>query len=292
MSFSSDIKKSLAALLPEKDCCLLAEAYGLLECGREFSGCGIELQTENAYVAKRYATLVKLITGAEVQTTKSPKYYLARIPASQREQVLARFGHRSGELSVRLNRANFDCDDCVGAYLRGLFLACGTVTNPQVDYHLELCVPHYTLCGDVAALLREKDIPPKRARRGGGELLYVKESELIEDFLTLIGATAATLEMMNIKIVKDIRNTANRQSNCDAANIARTVDAAAAQCACLKRLADAAAALDGEDRELLLTRLDNPTASLRELSELLSYPLSRSGVYHRLQKLLRQADEL
>ena len=296
MTFSSQVKRELAACLPERGCCRAAEAYGLLEFGHAFSPAGISLQTENGDVAEMYAALTAEVCGVFPRHRENPGkgFHILEVPAPERERVLACFGHGAGEVSVRLNRANLECEQCPACFLRGAFLCCGAVTNPSTGYHLEFSVPYYHLSRDLLALLREVGLDAKWLRRGGGYVIYFKESGQIEDCLTLMGATGAALELMNVKIVKDIRNKANRITNCESANIDKTVAAAAIQMEAVRKIRDTCGleALPEDLRELASLRLDNPDLSLRELGDALSPPLSRSGVNHRLQRIREFADKL
>ncbi|MBQ3259321.1 MAG: DNA-binding protein WhiA, partial [Clostridia bacterium] len=281
MSFSSDIKAELAAIENEQLCCDVAQAYGMLECGRLFSTQGVSLQTENSQVAARYTSLIKCVCDVAVNTVFSPKSGLHTVTAdaSAASQIRSRFGHGK-EVAVRLNRANLDCEQCAYAYLRGAFLVCGAITNPQVDYHLEFSVPYYNLSHDLMTLMGELGLLAKCVKRKGNYVIYFKESEQIEDCLTMMGAVSASLELMNIKMIKDIRNNANRVANCESANIDKTVAASLAQTEAMKRIESTVGidALPQELRDLCRLRLENPEYSLRELGECLEPPISRSGV--------------
>ena len=298
MSFSADVKKELTAVLPDKICCRAAMAYGLAECGHAFSGAEISLQTELPEVAELYGYLLPRIgqtdkpAAGELQR-RTRLYTRTFAAAADRQKLLERFGHGHPAVSLRLNRANLDCEECARAYLRGAFLACGAVTDPTRDYHLEWSVPHYNLSRDLAALLREVGFPVKTVSRAGSYVVYLKESERIEDCLTYLGACRASLEMMNVKMVKSIRNETNRRMNCDNANIDKTVAAAAVQTEALRQLKRSGRldSLTPELRELAQLRLENPDMSLRELGEALETPLSRSGVNHRMQKLMKLAQD-
>ncbi len=299
MSFSADVKKELSDILPDKPCCRAAQAYGLLQFGHAFNGREISLQTEQDAVAKLYAFLISRVCGTpppEKTTLKRrATLHVCTYPTeAERQKILERFGHSLGDISVRLNRANLDCEGCARALLRGAFLSCGAVTNPEKDYHLEFSVPYYNLSRDLIALLREEGFPAKSVTRGGAYIVYLKESERIEDCLTYLGASHGALEMMSVKMVKSIRNSTNRRLNCESANIDKTVAAAGAHADAVRRIQAAGAmeALSPELRELALLRLENPDMSLRELGAALNPPLSRSGVNHRLQRLLTIADEL
>lgn len=299
MSFSSDVKQELTDILPDKPCCCAAQAYGMLQFGHAFSGREISLQTEQEAVARLYGFLITKVCGvtppAEETLRRRATLHSRAFPdAATRKTILERFGHSPSDISVRLNRANLDCDHCARALLRGAFLSCGAVTNPERDYHLEFSVPYYNLSRDLLALLGEEGFPAKMVSRNGSYIVYLKESERIEDCLTYLGASHGALEMMSVKMVKSIRNETNRRLNCENANIDKTVAAAGVHADAVRRI-QAAGALDSltpELRQLALLRVENPDMSLRELGAALDPPLSRSGVNHRLQRLLSIADEL
>lgn len=297
MSFSSEVKNELAALEPENACCRAAEAYGLLEFGHAFTAGSVSLQTENEAVAARYGRLLKQVCRVDSVRSDGRKggFYTVSVPEEEKRlRVLERFGHSGKDVTTRLNRANLECDDCPAAYVRGAFLSCGAVTNPASDYHMEFSVPYLNLCRDLMTLLAEMGLHAKQVRRKGSYVVYFKESEQIEDCLTMMGAINATLELMNVKMVKDIRNTANRITNCESANIDKTVAAAAVQVEAVKRILRTVGldALPEELRELAQLRLENPELSLRELGEALEQPISRSGVNHRLRRIQEFAQRL
>ncbi len=295
MSFSSDIKAELAAIQNETACCDAAQLYGMLEFGRSFSKNGIALQTESRDVITRFSQLLHTVCRVTADTTPSDKPGLqtASVPAARCETVMERFGH-GNEITKRLNRSNLDCDTCAYAYLRGAFLACGAVTNPQVDYHLEFNVPYYNLSHDLMTLMGEIGLLAKCVKRKGNYVIYFKESEQIEDCLTMMGAVSASLELMNVKMIKSIRNTVNRVANCESANIGKTVAASVAQTEAVRRIESTVGfdALPEELRDLCRLRLEFPEYSLRDLGEALNPPISRSGVNHRFQRILEIAESL
>jgi DNA-binding protein WhiA len=158
-------------------------------------------------------------------------------------------------------------------------------------------VPHYRLSRDLLALLNEMGLHAKYINRKGGHVVYFKESEQIEDCLTRMGAANASLELMGVKMVKNIRNNANRVTNCENANIDKTVAASAAQVDAVKRILAAGSldALPPDLRTLAALRLENPELSLRELGEELAQrgeKLTRSGINHRLRRIMAFADKL
>ncbi|MBQ2780222.1 MAG: DNA-binding protein WhiA [Clostridia bacterium] len=298
MSFAFDVKAELAQVANRNDCCRLAQTYGMLELGHHFTGADITLQTENPAVAELYCEQIRAVCGVDkpaVQEYPRKKdYYIVRVPITDCRRVLEQFGHTVDDLTVRLNRANLDCDNCAAAYLRGAFLVAGSVTNPQTDYHLEFSVPYYHLSRDLLSLLAECGLNAKVVTRKGNYIVYLKDSEQVEDCLTLMGATASSLELMSVKMVKDIRNRTNRMVNCENANMDKTVAAATTHMQAVRKLMDAGVLenLSPELQEAARLRYDNPEASLRELCEMFAEPVSRSGMNHRLRRLVELADQL
>ena len=266
MSFSSQVKAELAAV-ENTPCCMHAQTYGLLLFSRAFSFVEMSMQTDTEQIARMYREGIQREAGA--------------------------FGHEKGELALRLNRANLAGDCCMVALLRGAFLACGTLTDPEKDYHLEFVVPYRYISRDLAKLLHEWNLAPKQLERKGSHVVYCKDSERIEEILTLMGAQNAALELMGIKMYKDMRNNINRKINFETANISRTANAAAEQVYAIETILEHAGleSLPEELKEIALLRLENPEMSLRELGEALSEPISRSGVNHRLRRLVSIAQE-
>lgn len=296
MSFSSDVKNELVALEMVSDCCRHAESYGMLLFGRNFSTSSLSFAAENRVVAEKYAAIVAELSGVTPDyTAEEGKMAIVSVRMSaERRKVLAAFGHSSGELSLRINRANLAEDCCFAAFLRGVFLACGSISSPEKNYHLEFVVPFMKLTGDLCALLEEMGFHPKQVVRKGYYVVYFKDSEGIEDLLTMMGATNSTLKLINVKISKDLRNHVNRRVNFETANIDRAVNAGSVQVDAILKI-DKVSGLDSLTdglREIAQMRLDNPEASLNELEELFEGKLSRSGINHRLNRLVKIAKDL
>ncbi len=176
--------------------------------------------------------------------------------------------------------------------MRGAFLSCGTVTDPQKDYHLEFSVAHRRLAQDLVTLLEEIEglrIQPSVTRRKGSYVVYIKGSEQIADLLTFMGAPSASMALMQAKMVKEVRNYVNRTTNFETANIDKTASASARQVAAIHGLEETVGLeqLPEDLREMAYLRLQNPDMSLRELGEALS--ISRSGANHRIQRLMELA---
>ncbi len=299
MSFSSELKGELAAIVPERDCCAAAQLYGMLEFGHAFSAADISLVTTHAEVAGVYGDLLERVCGVDKPIpygTENSRKTLSVTLADdgQRRRVLERFGHTGRDVAVRLNRANLDCEECIAAYLRGAFLTGGTVADPSRGYHLEFTVPYYNLIRDTAVLLDEIGCASRQTVRRGNRVLYIKESRQMEELLTYIGAQRSVLELMNIQILKDVRNQTNRRVNCENANMDKTALAAAAQEMAIQKIEQhgGLGQLPEDLRVLAQLRLDNPDMTLRELGLSLEPPLSRSGVNHRMERILAYARDL
>lgn len=172
------------------------------------------------------------------------------------------------------------------AFLSGAFLACGAVSDPEKGYRAEFAAPEKTLMDDLSEFLSRLLSLPKMTTRRNDYVLYYKESEHIEDLLTCIGAPKSSMKLMEVKIVKGLRNQVNRATNCETANISKTVDAAVAQIAAIRRIEETRGleALDETLRDLAVLRREHPEMSLRELGETMS--LSRSAVDRRLRRII------
>ncbi len=292
MSFTYDVKQEIAQLRPSGAAEMRAQGYGLFLFSKEFSPERIRVQTENEYTAQVASDLLEHLhlrpDCRRSDGRESPVYKYTLDKPDDCSRLLAYFGCRA---AVPVNRRELRRQRNLSFFLGGAFLACGSVTDPAKSYHLEFAVPDEALCDELEELAGAV-APFKRSQRKGVQILYLKESEQIEDMLTFLGATHASLTMMEVKIYKDFRNKANRQTNCETANIDKTINAAANQAADIELLVERLGweGIPDDLRELARLRLENPDYSLREIGEALRAPMSRSGVSHRFQRLKELAD--
>lgn len=297
MSFSSQVKKELVSLEPLNNCCKKSLLYGMTLFSKSFSYCEIVFQSKSQETASLCSKLLKELCSIDTKIKTSPAgkiYTVAVTRATNVARVMAYFGHQRGETSLRINFSNFECDECQSAFLRGAFLACGAISSPEKDYHLEFSVPYMNLSKSLVTALQEMELSPKLTNRKGYNIIYFKDSEVIEDCLYIMGASKSMFDMMNVKIVKEIRNSANRKANCETANIEKTVAAASPQIAAIMKI-EKEKGLDSLSeplRQMAEIRMENPDASLNELAEMFEPPISRSGVNHRLSRLVKIAEEL
>lgn len=298
MTFSQEVKRELCRMDVRRECCGLAELYGMLLFSRTFAAEGQIFTTETKSLAEYFAQLMAGLTGCFVtihtdfhKTAGDAGRYSVWIEdACQKDLIVQRFGLRL----PGLNPALLENPCCPASFFRGGFLLYGSVTNPEREYHLELAVPNAYLAEEAFLLGQSAGMQWKISRRKGNFILYMKESEQIEDFLTWIGATKATLKLMDIKIVKEMRNKVNRATNCETANLDKTVSASRNQVADIAYIKERCGLsyLDEDLRQLAELRLENPECSLRELAAMLNPPLSRSGVNHRLKRIQQAAEQL
>ncbi len=290
MSFSADAKAELCRVPLNRDCCAVAEAYGVLLFGYQFSAREIRVITGCAPFAKRLPRLMQRAFGFsfDARAGGAKTTFSLTDPARIRD-VFAAFGYDAD--STLVNHINFGVleeDCCKAAFLRGAFLAGGSITDPSKRCHLELVTDHKNVAGETVSVLQEMGFNPRVTARAGHQVVYFKQSEAAEDFFTTIGASGAAMGLMSAKVEKEMRNAINRQINCDSANADKTVSAAQTQ---LDRIRVIEREIGLENlppdlSEVALLRIANPAASLSDLALLSDPPVTKSCVNHRMRKLM------
>lgn len=293
MSFSQQVKNELCKkALPE--CCRPARLYGILLFCSGLSPGLIRLKTENAALLSHASKLLRDVCGVTPVTGSTSGAGHLRLSVDTPADIAKLcgiLGMRLDATSRRIRYGLLERECCRSAFLGGVFLSCGSVSDPVRSYHLEFETPYYNLSGDLYALLADFGLSPKMARRKSGRVLYFKESEQIEDLLSVMGTAGAAFALMDAKIVKDIRNNVNRLTNCETANIGKTVEASGAQLAGIRRIMERGLGTLPESlRKVAELRLQNPDLSLTEIGRLLEPPLTKSGVSHRLRKIMDIAE--
>ena len=302
MSFSSDIKKELCLTESFDRDSLRAELYGMLLFGKTFSDSKIVFKTENIYACKRitlllenlYMPIIERQTDLRTRGTDKHLYKVIVVDSDECKKIFESFGHSRSQITLRVNRANLSSDELAAAFLRGVFLSCGSVSDPGRSYHAEFCVPHKNLSADLCKILSEITectLTPKTVIRNGSYVVYFKGSEQICDLLTYIGASHSAMEIMGTKAYKQVRNNVNRRINGEVANIEKVATASAKQLEAIKSIqrAHGLETLPEDLREIAYLRLENPEMSLRDLGQNLNPPISRSGANHRIQRLMEYA---
>lgn len=315
MSFSTTVKTELAHIEPEKKCCMLAEIAGFVRMSGVIGLAGggrmkLVMTTESPAVARHYKKLIKEYFDVEATTEvgegsslKKGRQYILTLD-DRLDQLAEPVLRETGILLIREGK-NYISDGiyqglikskcCRKAYLRGLFLGSGSITDPQKSYHIEFICNTETLAGDVKKLINTfTELTPKIVERGKNHIVYLKESTQVGDMLNIMGAHGGFFELEDVRMTKEARNQANRMLNCDSANLDKTISAAAAQTAAILKIQEK----KGQDylpeklKEAAALRLENPEASLSDLAAMTDPPLKKSGLAHRFKKIQEIAERL
>lgn len=299
MSFSSNVKSELCKDSLNRKSCAVAESYGVLLYCNTFSPTEIRIITESRDFAARLPKLFKKAFGIGFDLEPGEQEKGKLLFAITSEDKISRIFDTlqmdlKSSLTLHVNFGMLEEEAECMAYLRGAFLAGGSVTDPAKRYHLEMTTSHYKVSRETCALLVECGFSPKELSRGGNHILYFKQSDFIEDFLTAIGAQVSAMGVMEAKVEKDLRNGVNRRVNCETANLTKVVDASMGQMAAIRVLEEAGELdkLPGKLRETALLRKENPEATLQELAAMLEPPITKSAINHRMRKLLELARAL
>lgn len=297
-SFSNEVKKELVSVITDKDkryACL----YGILLYCKNLSYERIAFTTESTEFFEMFQVLVKSVFGNSValnfemsEKKNGGKIYSVSINNSENVNlILDKYNIQPDDREINLCHI---VNNSLNVFLAGVFFICGSISDPYKEYHLEFTIPNDMLYNDLHDLLLSIGINGRKTIRKNQNILYIKDSENIEDILTFIGAQQSTIELMNIKIYKDVRNKANRIANCDSANIDKVIAAAARQINDIKFIMENGKFenLTDDLREISKLRLENPEMTLQEIGELLLKPIGKSGIARRFQKISKVAEEI
>ena len=307
MSFASEIKKELTTMEVDQ-CCKYAELAALIRMNgaisfsrQEYS---LDVQTENAAIARRIYVLIKsgyslpveLLVRKKMKLKKNNVYIVRMKEDVQQfledlDIIRDQFTVKRDISDIYLNKA---C--CKKAYLRGAFLAGGSINNPETSsYHLEISNIYEEHNDALCELLNTYSLRARTLERKKGYIVYIKEAEKITEFLSIIGAHNALFKFEDVRIVRDMRNSVNRLVNCETANLNKTIGAAFRQIENIKLIQRTVGLekLPGKLQEIARLRVENEDVSLKELGELVSGgKISKSGVNHRLKKIDEFADKI
>ncbi|WP_404404735.1 DNA-binding protein WhiA [Jeotgalibacillus malaysiensis] len=307
MSFASETKKELTQI-EANDCCLKAELSALIRMNGSLSFSNrvliVNIQTENAAIARRIYTLIKKNYVVQVELLvrkkmrlKKNNVYIVRIAEKARDilEDLNILGE-GFQLNHEVTPAMIGKKCCQRAYLRGAFLAGGSVNNPETSsYHLEIFTMYEEHNDSLANLMNQFDLNGKTIERKKGFITYLKEAEKITEFFSLIGAHQALLRFEDVRIVRDMRNSVNRLVNCETANLNKTIGAALRQVENIRFIERTAGLgiLPDKLREIAELRVAYQDVTLKELGEMVSGgAVSKSGINHRLRKIDQIAEKL
>ena len=292
MSFTYEVKNEVSKLeVPKTE--NIAELSALLISTAEISDT-IKITIENASVARKIFSSIKEIFDINVKITvrkgfNFQKKYLYILEITKKiPDILETLGIANGITSSYI----YDDDETLRAYLRGMFLGCGSINDPKKSrYHLEFLLNNITIANELNKLLNKKNLGSKVLKRENRYMVYIKGSEKISDFLRIISASNALLYYEDIRIYRDHKNMTNRLNNCEQANVDKMIESAQKDIKIIEKLKekDMFDLLDEKDRLIADYRLKYPESSLQELSEIISLEtpakLTKSGIYHRLRKI-------
>ncbi len=300
VSFSAGAKAEICKVFPNRHCCALAEAFGILLFGHSFGSDGIKIITESREFAHFLPKLFKKAFNLSFDVFPSMeapgKLVFQIFDEDKLADIMEAFGFDFQDtLALHVNLPIVEDDCCKAAFLRGAFLAGGSVTDPEKGYHMEITTTHRSVARETYTLMHEiADFYPKTASRGGGQVLYLKQSDLISDYLTFLGAPIAAMGIMEAKLEKELNNKVNRRCNCDDANTSKVVEAAQEQIAAIRVLRERGQfeKLPAKLQQAALAREAHPSSALSELAGMMEPPITKPAMNHRLKKLVQMASEV
>lgn len=306
LTFSGEVKEELSKNLAEKEHCHIAEIAAIIGiCGKvaidSRERYSIKVRTENVSVARKYFTLLRKTFNIDTETlvsaNKSKGHTTYTMIIKRHEDAMrvlseTKLMDDDGEISEEFSIIRRPC--CKRAYLRGAFLAAGSISNPEKSYHIEIVCANRKRANQIKMLINGFHLDSKVILRKNSYVVYLKEGSQIVDLLNIMEAPISLMKMENVRILKEMRNTVNRKVNCETANINKTVSAAAKQAEDIAFIQNTIGVSKLPDtlQEVARLRLANPEASLKELAELSASEIGKSGINHRLRKLSEIAEEL
>ena len=299
VSFSAAAKAEICKSVSNKNCCAQAECFGILLFANSFSMDGIRVVTESREFAAMLPKLFKKAFNLSFDSlpegdASGKQLFLIQDPVKITAIMNAYGFDPSDTVSLHVNLPVVEEECCKTAFLRGAFLAGGSVTDPGKGYHLEIATTHGAVARETYILMHEiLGFYPKLTARGGAQVLYIKQSDLISDFLVFLGAHVASMGIMEAKLEKEMNNKINRRCNCDDANISKVVEAAQEQLAAIRTLKELGMLenLPGKLLQAATAREQNPESSLKELAAMMEPPITKPAMNHRLKKLVALAME-
>lgn len=298
LSFAASAKSEVCRTMPHKKCCALAQCFGVLLFCNSFSADGIRIITESrefGYILPKLFLKAFDLEFDSFPSLESPGKLVFQIDDPEKlDMILSAYGFDRETVSLHVNLPVVEEDCCKSAFLRGAFLAGGSVTDPEKGYHFEIATTHHSVARETFALMEEVlGFYPKMASRGGGQVLYFKQSDLISDCLTYLGAPLAAMGIMEAKLEKELNNKVNRRCNCDDANTSKVVEAAQEQLSAIRTLRERGVLkkLPQKLQAAAIAREKNPESSLTELAAMMEPPISKPAMNSRLKKIISLSKE-
>lgn len=301
LSFNAEIKKELSGIYQDKDCCNLATLATMIALLSEEKKTGIYLKTENATVARRISILTKKILGFEteiqIKPTKKDGKYIFTLKITDKDNIekvkeILKLTYPNTNVFFSRIEPSFTVNQCCKvAAVQACFLSSGMILSPKKSYRLEFSTHKKQVSEDIGGILTELGFEPKFSKRNSVFVIYIKNNEEIFHFLSLLNAKRSLKKFIEAKEEKELKNRINRQLNCENANEDKTINSAVLQFKAIDTLKKNKK-FEELSLDLQMTaqlRLDNPRASLAELVEKADFSITKSGLNHRLNKLIKIA---
>ncbi len=285
MTFNREVKNEILEFWQKKDCCKLCQLLGLLLYSTDYSDEAIGLKTDFEKQADLYIKLAAKCMNITPEKTKISKHFNVYFNKRDIPLILNNF-------NVENTYKLFKCENCKKAFLIGAFIASGVMSSPDKEYRVEFVSKSEDISCLIYRVLYEFSLNPKMTIKNKKVSVYLKTSESIEDLLTLMGAVKSSLKLMNMKIIKDVKNNTNRKTNFETANLKKSASSSAKHINAIEKLEKAGKfySLSDDLQKIAIARKENLGMSLNELGEM--FGLSRSGIYHKLKKICDLADKL
>ena len=299
VSCSAAANAEICKIIPGRECCAVAECFGILLFSNTFTTDSIKIITESREFAMILPKLFKRAFNINFDmfpSMESPGKLIFQILDPEKiELIMETFGFGVEDtLSLHVNLPLLEEDCCRTSFLRGAFLAGGSVTDPEKGYHMEITTTHQSVARESYVLMQEiAGFYPKTAKRAGTQVLYVKNSDQVADFLAFLGAPVAAMGIMETRLEKELNNKVNRRCNCDDANTSKVVEAAQEQITAIRILRERGVLenLPGKLKQAAIAREEHPSSSLSELAGMMDPPITKPAMNHRLKKLMEMAKE-
>ena len=299
ISFAAAAKAEICRTVPNRNCCALAECFGILLFCNSFTAEGIKIVTESRDFAWQLPRLFWKAFNVDFDSYPSMeapgKLTFLIYDPEKIAAIMGAFGFGTKDtLALHINMPIVEEECCKAAFLRGAFLSGGSVTDPAKGYHLEVTTTHQSVAKEAYLLMGEvMGFYPKTAPRSGSQVLYLKGSEQISDYLAFLSAPVAAMGIMEARLEKELNNKVNRRCNCDDANTSKVVEAAQEQLAAIRVLRERGILekLPTKLQQAAKAREENPEGSLTELAGMMDPPITKPAMNHRLKKLTELAKE-
>ena len=294
MSFSMDVKNEICKIKNKNHCCKVAQLYGMILFAQQISKEKLKISTENVIFINSLNNLSNDLTGENFDISETNIGYIASMKGNRLTKLYDELGIGFNNISLTINLATVENECCIYSFLRGVFLSGGYICEPMAEYRLEIVTPLYNLSKSLCSFLRDLNFNVKTVVRKSNYIIYIKECDMIERFLHLIGAKNAAFELVDTKIYKEVQNYKNRLSNCEVHNIDKMMTTAVKQVNAIEKVIKSGKIdiLDEELKYFAKLRMENKESSLSELVSISKINVSKASLSRKLNKIIEISEGL